>query len=779
MNRALTADRIIFDTPAKEWHEALPIGNGRLGGMVFGKATDETIVINEDTLWCGEPENEDNIEKLQDTTEWTGEVTRLAHERRYVAAHDRAMKALAGGSDLKPYSFFGNLHISIRRTGFCADESALSSVNDGDKEVSSYRRYLDMSCAAAVTEYDLWGSHIVWRTYASVPDDAIICEIKSSLPIDVSLNMSGGCLTKVHASDKAVTGFGHCFAGSPDEKGNAIRYAGVAGIYEAGAKECRASVTNVKAATVIFRAATNYAEIMAACGSKSLKERCSVDYGKVISHEELEQKCALKVPDCAEFERHLSEYRQYYDRVSLSLDEENTIYNTLFNYGRYLMISASKPGTQAANLQGIWNNLLTPPWSSNYTLNINTEMNYWLTGPCNLHEMAKPLLELAEKLCEGGKTTARNYYGAEGTCAFHNSGMWGKTAVAWGSPMWNCWSLGSQWLCRNLFEECVYNEDRDYMVRTEKVMRENLKFCLSMAVQTDKGMALCPGTSPENEFWWRDDSPEIALTGVHVNHPKSWDDWMAPSDDGCRKVAVGEYSENENAIFRNLCRDYIELCGLLNIDNEVLQKAKEILPKIVPIQTDSEGRIMEWNEEMPECDVHHRHLSHLYEFHPGRGITEKDSKLYEAVRKSLVSRGDDGTGWSLAWKLMMWARMKDGAHEEGLLKMFTRHVEAGPNPYLGGGGIYWNLFCAHPPFQIDGNYGFTAGVAEMLVQSHGDYIHILPALPPSWKKGSARGLKCRGGITVDITWDGDEVSVDFSPKTYPDGRKIEYRIGNR
>lgn len=784
MNRTLTSDTICFDAPATEWLEALPVGSGRLGGMVFGGICHETVCINEDTLWCGKPETGDGVFRPKDNGrrpgEWAAQVAEASRSRKYVAAYDIALEVLSTGGDTKPYSFFGNLTIDIQNSDGQNQDSSEACV-------TGYRRFLDMSDATVRSEYTDGGNRIVRCCYASVPDDCIVYEIYSQKPINISIGMNGGCLTEVCKRNGTLTGFGHCYANSPDEKDNVIKYAGSAGIFTNKALGPCVEAEGVTTATVILRVVTNYRSIIEN-GDTSAPDAtgCAVEY----------------LPERL-FERHLEEYTQYYNRVRLELGEENTIYSTLFNYGRYLMISASRTGSQPANLQGIWNNSLTPPWNGNYTININTQMNYWLTGPCALHEMTEPLLNMMEELCESGKRTAREYYGVEGTCAFHNTNLWRKSTSAWGSPMWNCWPLGSQWLCRNLFEECLFSQDYEFMLRTEKVMRENLRFCLNMAVKTPKGFALCPGTSPENEFWWRDDSPEISLNGVHVNHPKSWDDWMAISDDGCRKVAVAEYSENENAIFRNLCRDYIDLCEMIDArsaeaeraDNEgvcrnplcessIYRQAEKILPEIIPVQTDSRGRIMEWNEEMPECDEHHRHLSHLYELHPGRGITEKDKELFTAVRKSLESRGDEGTGWSLAWKLLMWARMKDGAHEEGLLRMFVRSLGAGPVAYGGGGGIYPNMFCAHPPFQIDGNYGISAGIAEMLVQSHEDYIHILPALPPSWKKGSVKGLKCRGGLTVDVAWDGGtgegQVKVDFDRSTSEiyKSRDIKYRIGN-
>lgn len=785
MTRTTEPNRIIFDSPASCWHEALPVGNGRLGAMVFGGRDHEILTINEDTLWCGEPETEKNATKPvlnrgNSASEQLAEISRLASERKYVEAHDLAYAAFEGSRDTSPYSCFGNLTIDIRNTD-----------GEGDDGKGLFNRFLDMSRGICETEFELGSNRIIRKTYASAPADCIITSIKAERPIDVSLGFDSGCLTDVRRENDMLIAEGHCYAHDPLEGGSVIRYAGAAHVYCKGTVGNRRSPNGVTEAVVIFTAKTNYQairdalnsgadyEAAAYAGAKGLVDECI----EVIRSASVEMIKSVGDTDRL-LEDHLADFTKLYDRVKLEIPKEQSIYCTLFNYGRYLMITASREGTQPANLQGIWNNLLTPPWNCNYTVNINTEMNYWLIGPCNLHETAGPLLTMMEELCETGRQTAKDYYNAEGTCSFHNVNMWRKSSPAAGNPMWNFWPLGSQWLCRNLFEECLFTGDPEYTVRTEKVMRENLRFCLSIARQTKDGLAITPGTSPENEFWWRDDSPEIAKSGHHVSHPKAWDDWMALSEDGCRKIAVGEYSENENAIFRNLCRDYIDICSMLDelkVENEnadysydtnLCERAREALTQIVPVQIDSRGRVMEWNEEMPEADEHHRHLSNLYELHPGRGITEADPRLYEAVRQSLLVRGDEGTGWSLAWKLLMWARMKDGEHEEGLLKMFTRHVEAVPM-WGQGGGIYYNLFCAHPPFQIDGNYGFTAGVAEMLVQSHEDYIHILPALPPSWNRGSVTGLKARGNITVDITWNNGSVDVKFHGES---GKKLRYRI---
>lgn len=371
-------------------------------------------------------------------------------------------------------------------------------------------------------------------------------------------------------------------------------------------------------------------------------------------------------------------------------------------------------------------------------------MNYWQTGSCNLAEMGEPLLKLCEELMKDGKETAKTYFESEGVCSFHNTDLWRKTTPADGKAQWNFWPMGLAWLCRNLYDQYLFTEDRKRIERIYPILKENVRFCLSLLIKTEKGYVISPATSPENEFVYKD-----------------------------KKLTVAQYTENENAVVRNLIRDYLEASEILKIQDELVCQIQSMKDQMAPVEIGSKGQILEWNEEFKETDQHHRHLSHLYELHPGRGITEETKELYQAAKESLKERGDAGTGWSLAWKILMWARIKDGAHVQKLLKAMFHLVDPEEAMSTVGGGIYPNLLCAHPPYQIDGNFGYTVGVAEALLQSHEQTIHILPALPPEWTKGKVTGLKARGNLTVDIEWDEKQVKV----KLYSDiDRKINLKI---
>lgn len=389
-------------------------------------------------------------------------------------------------------------------------------------------------------------------------------------------------------------------------------------------------------------------------------------------------------------------------------------------------------------------------------------MNYWMTGPCRLHELIEPLVRMNRELLDNGKQTAKTYFGCDGAACFHNVDLWRKTSPADGSPSWAFWPFGAAWMCRNLFDEYLFTKNNYYLREIFLILEENVRFCYNVLEKTPDGYAVCPATSPENMF---------------LDHGE--------------KTSIGLYTENTLAIIRNLFRDYLEACDALKRESDAAgadsvsastataysnsaavfpdavlsQSVREILPKIVPTKIGSKGQILEWNEEFEESEPHHRHLSHLYEFHPGRGITNRTPELYSAVKESLTERGDETTGWSMAWKMLMWARLEEGTHIDGLMKLLFRLNEPRDPKMSERGGVYANLLCAHPPFQMDGNFGYTAGIAELLVQSHADEIVILPALPGHWTKGSVKGLGVRGNVCVDITWDEEKTECTLISST--------------